>query len=320
MGNAVLAPDWALDAGTPELLVSPLSHLGVIAVTGEQNRTFVHGQVTADITGLAADEWRWSAHCDARGKMWSTARVFMQGDTLMMLLPQDTLVQDLAEYQKYAVFSQAELTDASAEYAIYGVAGNQASSWLADKFSQFDAAAALSHLDNGVILKDADRFIVIIAKDAANAFADVAQYDAVAWQALEIQAGYPNLPAAHQNQFVPQMCNVQAVGGISFTKGCYMGQETVARMKYRGGNKRALYVIKGTSSSAVTLESQLEIALEDSFRPVGAIIEVAQQGELVLLTAVLPNDTEVGAKLRFAGDEASQLTVQPLPYSLADDE
>ena len=320
MGNAVLAPDWALDAGTPELLVSPLSHFGVIAVTGEQNRTFVHGQVTADITGIGADEWRWSAHCDARGKMWSAARVFMHGDTLMMLLPQDTLVQDLAEYQKYAVFSKAELTDATADYAIYGVAGSQAASWLANNFSQFDATAKLSVIDNGVILQDAERYIVLVSKESADAFADVAQYDAVAWQALEIQAGLPNLPAAQQSQFVPQMCNVQAVGGISFTKGCYMGQETVARMKYRGGNKRALYVLKGTSSSAITLESQLEIALEDSFRPVGAIIEVAQQGELVLLTAVLPNDTEVGAKLRIAGDEASTLTVQPLPYSLADDE
>lgn len=317
MGNSVIAPDWALDAGTPELLVSPLTHLGLIAVTGEQNRTFVHGQVTADITGLGANDWRWSAHCDARGKMWSAARVFMQGDTLMMLLPKDTLALDLPEFKKYAVFSKAELTDASSDFAIYGVAGSQASQWLADNVSQFDASAAVSQLDNGVILQDGERFIVALATAAAaSLFADVQQYDALAWRALEIQAGYPNVPAAHQGQFVPQMCNLQAVGGISFTKGCYMGQETVARMKYRGGNKRALYVIKGHSAAAITLDSQLEIALDDGFRPVGAIIEVAQQGELVLLTAVLPNDTEAGAKLRVAGDDSSELTVQPLPYSL----
>lgn len=318
MGNSVLAPDWALDADTPALLVSPLSHLGLIAVTGEQNRTFVHGQVTADITSLAANDWRWSAHCDARGKMWSAARIFLQGDTLMMLLPKDTLALDLPEFQKYAVFSKAELSDASNDFAIYGVAGSQARQWLADNFSQFDATVAVSQLDNGVILQDGERFIVVIAAAAQQPFADVAQYDAVAWRALEIQAGYPNLPAAHQNQFVPQMCNLQAVGGISFTKGCYMGQETVARMKYRGGNKRALYIVRGHSAAAVDLNSQLEIALEDSYRPVGAIIEVAQQGELVLLTAVLPNDTEVDAKLRIAGEDSSVLTVQPLPYSLED--
>ncbi|QSX32932.1 tRNA-modifying protein YgfZ [Shewanella avicenniae] len=317
MSISVIAPTWALDAGTPDLLLSPLTHLGIISVTGEQNRSFIHGQVTADITSLAANDWRWGAHCDARGKMQSAFRVFSVGDTLILLMPTDTLAGDLPEFKKYAVFSKAELTDASAEYRLLGVAGSQAQSWLKGKFAAFDADQKVSQLENGAILQDGERYIVLLPSAEFEALvASETLVDSLAWRALEIQAGYPNLPAAHQGQFVPQMCNLQAVGGISFTKGCYMGQETVARMKYRGGNKRALYILQGQATAVVGVDTQLEIAVEDGFRPVGAIIEVAQQAELLLLTAVLPNDTEVGAKLRIADDTGSELTVMPLPYSL----
>jgi len=97
-----------------------------------------------------------------------------------------------------------------------------------------------------------------------------------------------------------------------------MGQETIARMKYRGGNKRALYILSGTSSLNITTDTQLEIALEDGFRRGGNIIECVQYGDKVLLTAVLPNDTENNAQLRIANDESSQLSIIELPYSLVD--
>ncbi|WP_342345842.1 hypothetical protein [Shewanella dokdonensis] len=108
----------------------------------------------------------------------------------------------------------------------------------------------------------------------------------------------------------------QALDGISFTKGCYMGQETVARMKYRGGNKRALYILKGQASVSVTPESTLELALAEGFRPQGTILEAVQIDGQLLLTAVLPNDTADDAVFRIAEDPQSQLTLQPRPYVL----
>lgn len=98
-----------------------------------------------------------------------------------------------------------------------------------------------------------------------------------------------------------------------------MGQETIARMKYRGGNKRALYVLRGHTEQQISLESALEIAMEEGFRRGGQIIEFVQRGNQVLLTAVLANDTENTAKLRFADDEQSSLHIQALPYSLEDE-
>ncbi|MCU8093526.1 tRNA-modifying protein YgfZ [Shewanella sp. SM20] len=317
MTISVSTPHWDLDATLPPLMLANLSHLGLIKVVGEQGRSFIHGQVTTDISSLATDQWRWGAHCDPKGKMLASFRTFAIQDALFMLMPKDAIEVDLPQLQKYAVFSKATLSNASAEWTLLGVAGEQASQFVNKHFG--DIQQELTLIENGAILKDAERFILVLTPDAAAALvaqSELSVFDASAWQALEIAAGYPNLAASHASQYVPQMCNLQAVNGISFNKGCYMGQETIARMKYRGGNKRALYILRGHTSLQITLASGLEIAMEDSFRRGGQIIEFVQRGNQVLLTAVLPNDTPNDTQLRFADDEQSHLTLQALPYSL----
>lgn len=317
MTISVSTPHWDLDATLPPLMLANLSHLGLIKVVGEQGRSFIHGQVTTDISSLATDQWRWGAHCDPKGKMLASFRTFAIQDALFMLMPKDAIEVDLPQLQKYAVFSKATLSNASAEWTLLGVAGEQASQFVNKHFG--DIQQELTLIENGAILKDAERFILVLTPDAAAALvaqSELSVFDASAWQALEIAAGYPNLAASHASQYVPQMCNLQAVNGISFNKGCYMGQETIARMKYRGGNKRALYILRGHTSLQITLASGLEIAMEDSFRRGGQIIEFVQRGNQVLLTAVLPNDTANDTQLRFADDEQSHLTFQALPYSL----
>ncbi|WP_445774068.1 tRNA-modifying protein YgfZ [Shewanella sp.] len=296
-------PDWDFISTTPALMLSSLSHMGLIEVTGEQGRSFIHGQVTTDITSLNADQWKWGAHCDPKGKMLASFRTFAIADSLFMLMPISTLDIDLPQLKKYAV----------------GVAGHDAQALITQQFGEINAALTL--IDGGAVLRDGERYIVVLANDNAAAFVKAAQQPLVtasAWQALEIKAGYPNIDANHSGQYVAQMCNLQAIDGISFNKGCYMGQETIARMKYRGGNKRALYILSGTTSQTISTETQLDIALEEGFRRGGNIIECVQQGEHVLLTAVLANDTENTAKLRIADDENSQLSIIELPYSLAD--
>ncbi|MFB2726898.1 tRNA-modifying protein YgfZ [Shewanella mangrovisoli] len=315
MTIAVSTPTWDLDASMPPLMLANLSHLGLIKVVGEQGRSFIHGQVTTDISSLEANQWRWGAHCDPKGKMIASFRTFAIQEALLMLLPRETIEVDLPQLQKYAVFSKATLTNATAEWTLLGVAGEQATQFMTQHFGEITEELTL--VEHGAILKDADRFILVLQPDAATTLVgEHTVFDASVWQALEITAGYPNLAPSHANQYVPQMCNLQAINGISFNKGCYMGQETVARMKYRGGNKRALYIIHGTTSSDINLESALEIELEDGYRKGGQIIEFVQRGNQVLLTAVLANDTANDAKLRFADDEQSSLHIKALPYSL----
>lgn len=319
MTQSVSQPAWNPSESAP-LIFANLSHMGLMSVTGEQGRSFIHGQVTTDISSLESNQWRWGAHCDPKGKMLASFRTFSVADALFMMMPKDTLAADLPQLAKYAVFSKADLVDVSADWTILGVAGEQAQEWVNNYFGEI--TQELTEIPGGVLLNDGERFIIIIEKAPSEPLLSSINtpiQDARAWQALEIQAGLPNLGASHQGQFVPQMCNVQAIDGISFKKGCYMGQETIARMKYRGGNKRALYILSGTSSQTLALDSRLELAIEDGFKKVGTIIELVQSGDQVLLSAVLPNDTENSAKLRVADDEASSLTIQPLPYSLEDE-
>lgn len=320
MTISVSTPHWDLDASLPPLMLANLSHMGLIKVVGEQGRSFIHGQVTTDISSLAANQWRWGAHCDPKGKMLASFRTFAIQEALFMLMPRDVIEVDLPQLQKYAVFSKATLSNASAEWTLLGVAGEQANQFVGEHFGE--VTQELTLVDQGAILKDADRFILVLTPEAAATLVAQSQqsvFDASAWQALEISAGYPNIAASHASQYVPQMCNLQAVNGISFNKGCYMGQETIARMKYRGGNKRALYILRGHTELQISLESALEIEMEEGFRRGGQILEFVQRGNQVLLTAVLANDTENTAKLRFADDEQSSLHIQALPYSLEDE-
>lgn len=316
MTISLSTPHWDLDASMPPLMLANLSHMGLIKIVGEQGRNFIHGQVTTDISALAKDQWRWGAHCDPKGKMLASFRTFAIQDALFMLMPRDTIDIDLPQLQKYAVFSKATLTNATNEWTLLGVAGEQAGQFIDQHFGE--VTQELTLVDNGAILKDGARFILVLTPQAASLLQHSVKeiFDASAWQALEIAAGYPNLAAHHANQYVPQMCNLQAINGISFNKGCYMGQETIARMKYRGGNKRALYILYGHTDKKISLESDLEIEMEEGFRRGGQIIEFVQRGNHILLTAVLPNDTENKANLRFADDKSSSLTIQPLPYPL----
>ncbi|WP_299491141.1 tRNA-modifying protein YgfZ [uncultured Shewanella sp.] len=308
----------AVNKHSTELNISPLTHLSLMKITGKQRHSFIQGQVTTDIDTLGLDEWRWGAHCDPKGKMLASFRAFNIDNALLMLMPKTTLQADLPQLAKYAVFSQVELTDASEEYSLLGISGPKATTWINTQFGHI--TSRVTRIEDTIILQDDTRFILVMPTNDARKIIDNNTGSITTketWQALEINSGYPNIDVSHQGLFVPQMCNLQAIDGISFTKGCYMGQETIARMKYRGGNKRALYIITGSTEQNISLESQLEIALdEQQYRNAGKIIEYFQEGSKVLLTAVLANDTNTDSILRFQGDTQAHLHIQALPYSL----
>lgn len=306
---------WSLDSKLPELFISKLSHLGLISLEGEQAERFLQSQVTSDVARLNNYDWCWGAHCDPKGKMLASFRLFKALNNLWMLMPKSTAATDLPHLQKYAVFSKVTLTDATISKHIYGVAGVDGASFMHHHFGEI--AQAVTEVDGVIIIKDDERFLLVVDADTTHRFLQGQKiYDSSSWQGLEILSGYPNISANHSGEFIPQMCNLEAIGGISFEKGCYMGQETVARMKYRGGNKRALYILSGTVSNQLTKDGFVEIELDNGHRKAGNIIEYVQRDSQVLMTVVLANDTDAQARFRVAGDSESVLTIRPLPYSI----
>ncbi len=125
------------------------------------------------------------------------------------------------------------------------------------------------------------------------------------------------IDSANSVQFIPQATNLQALGGISFKKGCYTGQEMVARAKFRGANKRALWYLAGNASRLPEAGEDLEMKMGDNWRRTGTVLAASLLDDgRVLIQAVMNNDLEPDTVLRVREDSGSELAIEPLPYSL----
>jgi len=288
-----------------------LPRLGIIRLEGEERVKYLHSQVTCDVQSLQPGQHCLGGHCDPKGKLWNAFHLLALEHALYLIAPQDLFPKALAELRKYAVFSKVTITDVSAEHALSGVTGNGTDQWMANHGIQ-DGTLKNGHLS---LQLASDRWILI---DAIPLLAELPQGETADWWAMEILAGQPIMSAVHQGEYIPQMLNLQALGGISFRKGCYTGQETVARAKYRGANNRSLFILQGQAQVPLKLGATLELQLGEHWKRIGSVIDLWQKGEHVLLTAVLPQELEPSAILRFKEDEHSRLRLLPLPYALND--
>jgi folate-binding protein YgfZ len=212
---------------------------------------------------------------------------------------------------------------------LLGVAGFQASAALKGLFSTLPTAEQpVVQQDESTLLHlslPAERYLIVTSPEKAQQMVEElgeqAQLnDSQQWLALDIEAGYPVIDTVNSVQFIPQATNIQALDGISFTKGCYAGQEMVARAKYRGANKRALYWLAGNASKVPAAGDDLELQLGENWRRTGTVLAASQLNDGSLwVQAVLNNDLDADAKLRVRDDAASQLSIQPLPYSLVEE-
>ncbi|MFM5879579.1 tRNA-modifying protein YgfZ [Aeromonas sanarellii] len=299
---------------TPLLPAEPtlfsLTDLAVTRFTGPDRAKYLQGQVTCDVNALLPGQSSLGGHCDPKGKLWSDFRLLCLEESLLMLTKPSVLARQLPELKKFAVFAKVEIGEFQGE--VVGLAGQGTDAWI----SAHHGLRETGLVDGGMAVRvEADRWLLASESHLA---LNLPVGDEALWWGLEIKAGLPHLEAVHQGEYIPQMLNLQALEGICFTKGCYMGQETVARAKYRGANNRALFVLTGSVGGPVASGDALEIQLGDNWRRSGLVLNAWQQQGQVWLTAVLPKDTEADARFRLKQEEGSSLTLQPLPYPLAD--
>lgn len=308
-----------LAATLPDLALCPLDHWSVIRLYGPDASKFLQGQTTCDLRELASRQLLAGAQCDFKGKAWMLFWLCGDADDLLLLTSRDCVSAALPELKKYATFSRVEVSDASTQLKLYGLVGLEAAHALAEMPSPEAPVLATSW---GKLIRlpwPSLRFICVVTDDAAfrqSLPATLQSASAELWTRLDIEAGYPQLAAATLNQYVPQALNLHLLDGISFTKGCYMGQETVARMKYRGGNKRGVFRLIGTASQCPAAGSDIELKLGDDWRHIGVVLQAAGQGKDIEVQAVLPLDSDCRAEFRLANDAQSQLQLAALPYAL----
>jgi len=246
-----------LNAGRDATIVTPLTHLGLIECSGDDAKSYLQNQLTSDINHLAPDVAQHAAWCSAKGRMLASFLLYRHGAGFQGLMSADLLESSLKRLQMFVLRSRVKLSDLSDSHAILGLSGPQATAALhATELPAPDQDMATLTFSAGVVVRlSTNRFVLIVEAGKAPALWEkLARFARPAgpqvWQWQEIQAGIPLISAATREAFVPQMTNFDKIGGVSFRKGCYPGQEVVARTQYLGKVKRHLYRIHTQSEFA----------------------------------------------------------------------
>lgn len=309
----------------PALFITPLEDSALLRLSGEQSHSYLQGQLTCDMEKLGNSNYLNAAHCDAKGKMWAIVKVFAQGEDFFLSGHQHEIAASLTQLNKYGVFAKTTITDVSTQWLTLGLGGCHAAAWLKSQW-QIEFAPGQHSADIGsdvargkVLQLAPERYLLLIASDQVAALLDAYRQHLVhseLWSIQDIQAGLAHLDDGTVTQYVPQMLNLHCLDAISFDKGCYSGQEMIARMKYLGKNKRGAYILRGHAAVRPNPADELQLAIGDNWRRSGSIVNVAGSNDDLHILAVLPNNTEADARLRIKDDEHSALTLSPLPYSL----
>ncbi|AEW44363.1 putative folate-dependent regulatory protein involved in one-carbon metabolism [Serratia symbiotica str. 'Cinara cedri'] len=307
------------------LTIISLEDWALVILKKTDTAKYLQGQVTADISTLCADQHVLCGHCDYKGRMWSTLRLFHYGDGYAYLERRSVLNNQLTEIKKYAIFSKITIK-VNKHAILLGVAGLQARGVLSNIFKILpDAKHQVIEKDNTVLLhftEPAERFLLVTttatAKNLVAKLYNQADFkDSRQWLTLEIEAGYPIIDKNNSAQFIPQATNLQALNGISFNKGCYSGQEMVACAQFRGANKKALYWLEGIAQRTPQAAEELELKLGDTWRRTGKVLAASTLVDGTLwIQAVMNNDLSANSKIRVHNDVTSKLTIKPLPYKV----
>ncbi|HLA35137.1 MAG TPA: folate-binding protein [Rhodocyclaceae bacterium] len=308
--------------------IAPLLDSGLIRVGGADARLFLHNLLTNDIANLATDSCRLAGLCSAKGRLLALMRIWRDGDDYLLLLPRDILPGILKKLAMYILRSKVKLSDASAERALIGIAAPAAAlSSTVPSAPTFAAlppipARGVAHSNGAQLIRlDETRWILACAHDQAltrwqELRVHASPVGLAAWRALEIAAAEPRVVAATQEAFVPQMLNLElpALAGVSFNKGCYPGQEIVARTQYLGKIKRRTYrahvdsdAPPGAAVYASTMGDQA----------CGALISIAPslQGGFDALVCLQSNAVAAGT-VRLGSVDGPTLQFLPSPYPL----
>jgi folate-binding protein YgfZ len=239
-----------LKAAQQQTVLVPLTHLGLLAANGEEAKSFLHSQFTSDVNHLEAEQVQHSAWCSAKGRMQASFLVWRDGNDLRLTLAADLQEAAQKRLQMFILRAKVKLVSLTDTHILLGLAGKQAAEALADAGLPCPAAPMTSSSANGtqVLALEGGRYIVVAPQEAMAALWQKLSVKArpaglPIWRWLDVQAGFPLVTLATKEEFVPQMADFEKLGGVSFHKGCYPGQEIVARTQYLGKVKRHLYRI-----------------------------------------------------------------------------
>jgi folate-binding protein YgfZ len=315
-------PSHALPAESLQSLqgVCALPFLGVIQAQGEEAANFLHNQLTNDVLLLPQGQARLAAFCNAKGRMQASMLVLKTApDTVLLVMPLELLAQTLKRLTMFVLRAKVKLSDATAQWQLRGLLGDSARSAVGDAAPwQTTAmggghAVALYPAVAGDAVLDRACWIAPVGEAAPEGPALVPEV----WSWASVLSGVPFVTQPVFEAFVPQMLNYESVGGVNFKKGCYPGQEVVARSQFRGTLKRRMARV----FSPVALAAGQDVFTQaDPEQPCATVVQCAARPGGTGFDALVSGTLESMSSGWHAGSaQGEKLELLPLPYALLED-
>lgn len=296
--------------------IAALPHLGVIRAEGEDAAKFLHSQLTQDFSLLGLSEARLAAFCSAKGRMQASFIAFKRSPTeIWLVCSRDLLLQTLKRLSMFVLRAKVKLSDASDAVALYGLAGAALQALAPGEHKPWTrsdlGSASLVHLYPA----DGVARALWLAPAGTPAPAGSA-LPPERWLWGEVRSGVAMVSQPIVEAFVPQMLNYESVGGVNFKKGCYPGQEVVARSQFRGTLKRRGYL---AHSDAALQAGQEIFDAADPSQPCGLVAQAAAAPGGGFDAIVSLQTSAAQGRLYVGQSGGPTLTLQPLPYALLED-
>lgn len=306
-----------------QAFISHLSDSGAIRASGEDARHFLHNQLTNDIDNLGQHDARLAGYCSPKGRLLASLLTWAEGDAILLMLPRSLVAGFQKRLQMFVLRSKVTLEDISDSQAVVGIGmpEGQEVAGLPDRpfHTRPVAAGRLIRLADSEGLRRALWVGPADQRDAlmASLPGGLQEQPTAFWRWLDIQAGVPHIVEATREQFVPQMVNFELVGGVNFRKGCYPGQEIVARSQYLGKLKRRMLLASiDIADPAVALPGTEVFSDADPGQPAGMIVnaELGPAGHVDCLVEIKMD--AIGSPVHLGHAAGPLLTFKALPYSL----
>ena len=303
-------------------VICELAHLGLIRFSGAEAQTFLHNQLSCDVAALAPGKSTYGSYCTPKGRVLATFLLWRSGEDFFMQLPSPLREPTQKQLSKYILRSKVRAADASAEWTLLGVSGKDAAALVQRAVGDVPRGVhdVINTQDAMVIRLPGDRYEIVAANNSPGfieSLSDGAEKaDSDYWDWLDIRAGVPVVLPATQEAFVPQMVNLDLIGGVSLTKGCYPGQEIVARMHYRGTLKQRMYLANIAGAERPQPGEKL-YSSDFGEQACGTIVNAARspEGGCDVLAVIQIASSERGA-VRWKTPDGPALRMLPLPYDL----
>jgi len=313
-----------LSAARSGSVLAALPHLGVLEFSGDDARAFLHAQLSCDVANLPGGRSVPGAYCTPKGRVLANFLLWSEGETFKMALARDIAPAIQKRLQMYVLRSRVRIADPGDAQVLVGVSGPAGEAALRAELGAVppNAHDVAVQAHGAVVRLPTDRFLVAAPRESADALWDalargLTPVGPAAWQWLDVASGMPLVTGATQDQFVPQMINLELIGGVSFRKGCYPGQEIVARTQHLGKVKRRMFLAHVADGAPAAGDAVYAGPAGDAAGgdAQGMIVNAAPApGGGADVLAVVRTASAASGDVRLRGPDGPRLAFRPLPY------